>query len=71
MEHWNGRETSDIVYTDNEGVLTDLLIDEGHLPRAVWAGKKPKYFIEVKTTTGTFDTPLFMSKAQYRIVSLL
>jgi hypothetical protein len=71
MEPWTGRETSDIVYTDDEGVLTDLLIDEGHLAREIWAGKKPKYFIEVKTTTASFDTPLYVSKAQYQRVSLL
>ncbi|KFY37775.1 hypothetical protein V494_04632 [Pseudogymnoascus sp. VKM F-4513 (FW-928)] len=62
---WNGREISDIVYSDISGVLTGLLIDKGYLSRDVWKGKKPKYFIEVKTTVSSCDTPFYMSKAQY------
>ncbi|KAI1342846.1 hypothetical protein F5Y15DRAFT_412522 [Xylariaceae sp. FL0016] len=66
MEPWNGIETSDITHLDAGGVLTDLLIENGYLPRDVWAGRSPYYFIEVKTTTSTCETPFYMSKAQYR-----
>lgn len=71
MEPWRGQETSDIVYVDYGAVLTDLLIGKGYLAREIWAEKTPKYFIEVKTTTMSCDTPFYMSKAQYQRVSLL
>ena len=69
MEPWQGRETADITYADRDGVLTDLLVDKGYLARDDWAGRRPKYFIEVKTTTSACDTPFYMSKAQYQRVS--
>ncbi|KAK7921595.1 hypothetical protein PG985_009617 [Apiospora marii] len=66
MPPWLGRETSDLVYSDTEGALTDCLIDRGFLDQQEWAGKRPQYFLEVKTTTSNCDTPFYMSKAQYR-----
>ncbi|KAI1377806.1 hypothetical protein F4677DRAFT_458573 [Hypoxylon crocopeplum] len=66
MEPWNRWETSDITYSDYQGVLTDLLIDKGYLPRDVWEGRRPEYFIEVKTTTSSCNTPFYVSKGQYR-----
>ncbi|KAK8009461.1 hypothetical protein PG991_012012 [Apiospora marii] len=66
MPPWLGRETSDLVYRDTEGALTDCLIDRGFLDQQEWAGKRPQYFLEVKTTTSNCDTPFYMSKAQYR-----
>lgn len=69
MEPWTGQETSDITYSDYEGVLTDALIEKDYLARDVWEGKRPEYFIEVKSTTMSCDTPFYMSKAQYRRVS--
>ncbi|ORY68490.1 uncharacterized protein BCR38DRAFT_521547 [Pseudomassariella vexata] len=66
MPPWIGRETADITYHDIEGKLTDLLIDSGCLASVIWRGRRPKYFIEVKSTTMGSETPFFMSKSQYR-----
>ncbi|KAF7179749.1 hypothetical protein CNMCM7691_008799 [Aspergillus felis] len=64
LEPWNGRETADITYSDREGILTSLLIDKGYLD-ATWTRARPHYFLEVKTTTSSWDTPFYMSKYQY------
>lgn len=68
MNSWTGRETSDIIYHDTQGVLTDLLIHNRYLDRDRWDGRTLHYFIEVKTTTSTCDTPFFMSDSQYKRV---
>ncbi|KAH6876838.1 hypothetical protein B0T10DRAFT_497374, partial [Thelonectria olida] len=69
MSPWNGRETADITYQDVSGALTSLLADAGHMD--TWDADRvrqarPEFFIEVKSTTGPFETPFYMSKAQYR-----
>lgn len=69
MPAWNGRETADITYDDAAGSLTALLIDRGYLGPEEWQDARPRYFIEVKSTTGPCATPFFMSKHQYRRVS--
>lgn len=69
MTPWTGRETSDITYTDTQGVLTELLIRNHYLDGDRWTGRAPKYFIEVKTTTSFCDAPFYMSNAQYQRVS--
>lgn len=71
---WAGYETADITYSDTTGALTALLGDKGYL--GSWgadsvARARPRYFIEVKATTGRCDTPFYMSKNQYRRVSTL
>jgi hypothetical protein len=71
MEPWRGAETADITYEDKEGELTQLLIANGYLDRSIWASAKPKYFLEVKTTTKECATRLFVSKSQYQRVYLL
>ncbi len=68
LDPWIGTETSDITYEDNQGTLTKFFIDKGYLNLDDWRDKKPKYYIEVKTTTGPCSTRLFMSKGQYRMV---
>ncbi|OXV09681.1 hypothetical protein Egran_02556, partial [Elaphomyces granulatus] len=67
MDPWNGRETTDIRYDDHDGILTSLFIEKEYLS-SVWAGRRPKYFIEVKSTTGPCHTPFFMSKNQYQMM---
>jgi hypothetical protein len=69
MPAWSGRETADITYDDTAGSLTAMLIDRGYLEREEWQDARPRYFIEVKSTTGPCATPFFMSKHQYRRVS--
>lgn len=66
-----GRETADIVYEDQAGVLTELLIMAGILPDNKWRGRKPTCYIEVKTTTGNCDTPFYMSGSQHDKMELL
>ena len=71
MPTWSGRETADITYNDESGVLTGILIDNGYLSAETWTGARVDYLIEVKTTTGPCRMPFFMSKHQYRRVSAL
>lgn len=59
-----GVEIADIVYRDRSSVLTELLIEKGYL-EDVWTGARPRYLIEVKTTTGECNDRLFMSNSQY------
>ncbi|RMZ78170.1 hypothetical protein DV738_g4087, partial [Chaetothyriales sp. CBS 135597] len=66
MDPWRGQETADIVYEDISGVLTDLLIDKGYLDPDRWQDQQPKYYIEVKSTTGPCHTPFFMSRHQFK-----
>ncbi|RSL61952.1 hypothetical protein CEP54_005994 [Fusarium duplospermum] len=66
--NWNHRETSDFEYDDSEGALTELMIDNGYLDRDIWENKKPRYYLEVKTTTGPCESPFYMSKGQYRLM---
>ncbi|KAL4784029.1 hypothetical protein BJX76DRAFT_348158 [Aspergillus varians] len=67
LEAWNGHETADITYTDSEHILTSLLIDKGYLDDT-WAGARPQYYLEVKATTSSWETPFYMSKYQYERV---
>ncbi|KAH6672240.1 hypothetical protein B0J14DRAFT_69385 [Halenospora varia] len=59
-----GVEIADIVYRDRNSILTELLIEKRYL-EDVWTGARPKYLIEVKTTTGECNDRLFMSNTQY------
>ncbi|VUC26126.1 unnamed protein product [Clonostachys rosea] len=67
MEPWYQRETADIVYQDSQGDFTALLIDNGYLGEE-WRAARPKYLVEVKTSTGPLATPFYMSKNQYRLM---
>jgi len=68
MNNWPGRETADITYEDQLSVLTSILIAKGYLTEQVWRDARPKYFIEVKTTTGECGDRLFLSNKQYELV---
>lgn len=70
LSHWPNRETADLVYSDTQGDLTRILVDAEILSDD-WSSRRPKYYIEVKTTTGPCGTPFYMSGNQYRLVSLL
>jgi hypothetical protein len=70
LSHWPNRETADLVYSDTEGNLTNLLVDAEILSED-WSTRRPRYYIEVKTTTGPCGTPFYMSGNQYRLVSPL
>ena len=61
---------SDIEYADTNGVLTDWLIEHGHLQAALWENECPYYHIEVKATTSyNWNEPFYISKNQERYVS--
>jgi hypothetical protein len=68
MGPWLGRETADITYDDTEGDLTVMLIEHGYLNCDEWQAARPRYYIEVKATTGPLEAPLYMSKNQYKRV---
>lgn len=69
LTRWTQSETTDIVYNDINGTLTERLIEAGYLDHAAWHGKTPMYGIEVKSTEGECDTPFFVSRWQQRLVS--
>ena len=67
LDPWNGTETADITYDDINNDLSRLLDEKGHqVPCDQDRG--PKFYIEVKTTTGDCDEPFYVSGAQYRLV---
>ncbi|KAM0421093.1 hypothetical protein ACHAPT_011164 [Fusarium lateritium] len=68
MRNWGHMEISDLGYNDREGAFTELLINNGYLRRDVWENKTPRYYLQVKTTTGPCEAPFFMSKGQYRLM---
>lgn len=68
MCSWVGDEDSDIVYDDEAGTLTNVLVRRKLLADK-YMGQRPRYYIEVKTTPGSCDTPFFMSHTQYEKVS--
>ncbi|KAF1985760.1 hypothetical protein K402DRAFT_100065 [Aulographum hederae CBS 113979] len=42
-----------------------MFVFAGYLASEVWANCTPTYFIEVKTTLGTLDTPFLCTQGQY------
>ncbi|KAJ4147327.1 hypothetical protein LMH87_001859 [Akanthomyces muscarius] len=67
LERWGLRETADFVYDDSAGDFTSVLIDAGYLSED-WRSARPKYYIEVKTTTSHRSTPFYMSSHQYDLM---
>jgi hypothetical protein len=65
LTRWNTEEPSDIVHDDTLGKFTNLLIESQYLDREVWIGQKPKYYIEVKSTTLEMEHPLYVSQPQF------
>lgn len=70
LRPWGVQETSDIVYTDSQGALTQLLISKGYLEAAKWEKKHPKYYIEVKTTLSSCEASFSMTKDEFARVSV-
>ncbi|QGA16253.1 hypothetical protein EYB26_003920 [Talaromyces marneffei] len=68
LEPWTGAEIADIVYHDSAKTLTQILMDNGYLPRLPLLFQRPRYLIEVKSTTGACDNAFFISKSQYRLM---
>ena len=60
---------ADIEYLDDSRMLTQFLIEKGHLEQGLWDSERPLCHIEIKTTTSSdWQEPFFMSKAQKRHV---
>jgi len=69
MIPWDGfRESADITYDDAQGIITPLLIEKGYLDQGIWENRKPRYFIEVKSTFRDCNTAFYMSHSQYEKV---
>jgi hypothetical protein len=68
LARWPGSETSDIVYEDHRGILTQLLIEKGYLTNSIWAGRSPTFYIEVKTTVSLLGTQFYCSQNQYDLM---
>ena len=69
LRAWPGRETSDIVFDDEGGIFTNLMISLGYLNADHWTDKTPKYYVEVKCTTESCAAPCFVSQNQVDLVS--
>ena len=68
MDDWPGKETADITYQDQSGVLTSILIAKGYLEEQFWRDARPEYFMEVKTTTGKYTDRFYISSNQNKLV---
>ncbi|PVI03671.1 hypothetical protein DM02DRAFT_625719 [Periconia macrospinosa] len=75
LQNWNGVETADIVYTDRKSILTRWLARHctGGLPLAMqqdrdFAALPIKYYLEVKTTPGAYETRFFLGGKQYKMM---
>ncbi|KAJ6789935.1 hypothetical protein PWT90_07563 [Aphanocladium album] len=68
IQPWNLRETADFVYDDQRGDFTSVLIDSGYLTADDWREARPKFFIEVKSTTSSCSTPFYMSNNQFNLM---
>ena len=70
LQAWPNLETADIIYDDKGTSLTNVLTQQGYLQEKDWRDRKPKYFIEVKTTTADGDERFSLSGKQYDLVSI-
>ena len=66
LEEWQGQDV-DMVYDDKEGVLTKILMKDGHLSD-IWYGARPKYWLEVKTTTRKCGARFYLTDPEYKRV---
>ena len=66
LEQWEG-DDEDILYDDKEGVFTQLLVNNGYLDD-IWKTAKPKYWLEVKSTTKKCGTRFFLTKPEHEKV---
>ncbi|KAK7408636.1 hypothetical protein QQX98_009200 [Neonectria punicea] len=66
----NGREQSDIFYSDSMSLLTALFIQRGYLDET-WRGATPDYYIEVKTTMRNLEKAFYMSSDQFDLMQTM
>jgi hypothetical protein len=69
LEPWNGTETADIVFDDDEGELR-FVFEELEYDLSAFS-ERAKFFIEVKTTTGACTDKFYMSGPQYQRASIM
>jgi len=70
-EFTDAEDYADIVFPDEHGTLTRLLIEMGHLDPQQWTGRQPWYLIEVKSTLGSRSTNFYLSAKQFYTVCFL
>lgn len=64
-------DDADIIFPDDHGTLTNLLITKGYLDSHQWNGRQPKYLIEVKSTLGSRTMDFYLGPKQFYTVCLL
>lgn len=72
LRNWVGQETTDLVYKDHHGLLTQYLRDNctGGFPLQIpefhdHAESPIEYYLEVKSTPGPCNTRFYLSNNQY------
>jgi len=66
LNDWTGRETTDLVYTD-DGTLAEILVQKRYI-RAGQVADDATYLFEVKSTTAECQSPFYMSDGQYNLM---
>jgi hypothetical protein len=64
-------DDADVIFPDDHGTLTNILITNGYLDSHQWSGLQPKYLIEVKSTLGSRTKDFYLSPKQFDTVCLL
>ena len=67
LEEWKGDDV-DMIYQDNHGEFTKKLVQQGHLDKIWSQAKRPKYWLEVKTTTWECGARFFLTDVQHKRV---
>jgi hypothetical protein len=70
-DYTEDEDDADIIFLDDHGTLTTLLITKGYLDPHQWNGRQPKYLIEVKSTLGSRTKDFYLSPKQFYTVCLL
>ena len=63
---YSGQSVADFAYDDSEGALTRLLFGADRMES--WRDRWPKYYLEVKASSGSADLPFHVSAQQLSAV---
>ncbi len=70
-DYTENEDEADIIFLDDHGTLTTLLVTNGYLDPHQWNGRQPKYLIEVKSTLGARTKEFYLGPKQFYTVCLL